>query len=487
MPRSPFFAVTFALAGMILLVSLASPRSFFLDAFQIQLSLQIFDQGYTQISLPPVGQVRARTHLTPLKLNITLKGVDLDLLKRMVDEAPAETGLVQQIRTRLVSLIQRFLLWVMFLSGVGGAFGLWVMGRRNIAALLKGAVVGLTGMAVLVAGSVATYDVNAFRQPQYTGVLRAAPWMVGLVEESVVKVRQLGQQLELMADNLSRLYGSIERLEPLGTNRTTLKVLAVSDIHNNPAAIDLMQGLVRTFGVDFVVDTGDISDFGTPLEASLVRRLGDLGVPYVFAAGNHDSPEILSSMRRIPNVILLEGRTVTVKEIPIMGLPDPSSARLSPAVASRAEIEASVAEIRRGLAGSPVRPLVLAVHLPQVAFALGGEVPVILYGHTHSPSIRQERGSAFINPGTTGASGLRGLQATQEVPFGLALLHFVQEAGKWKLLAADAITLFQVKSGFTLERTLFDGNQTGGKGRKVSKIEPGEGEMGWRRYAVSWP
>ncbi len=484
--RSFFFAVTFALAGMVLLVSLASPRSFFLDAFQLQLSLQIFDQGYTELSLPPVGQVRARTHLTPLKLSITLRGVDLDFLQRMVEEAPAETGLVKEIRTRLVSIIQRFLLWVMFLSGIGGAFGMWVTNSRNVAALLRGAVVGLTGMAILLAGTVATYDVNAFRQPQYTGVLRAAPWMVGLVEESVVKVHKLGQQLELMADNLSRLYGSIEMLEPLGTNRTTLKVLAVSDIHNNPAAINLVQGMVRTFRVDFVVDTGDISDFGTPLEATLLKRLPELGVPYVFAAGNHDSPEILKNMRRLPNVILLEGRTLTVKGISIIGLPDPSSARLSPAVASRAELDGSIATLRRELAGAPARPLLLAVHMPQVAFALKGEVPVILYGHTHSPSIRQEGGSVFINPGTTGAAGLRGLQASREVPFGLALLHFVQEAGEWKLLAADAITLYQVKSGFTMERTFFD-DRTGGKGRKVSKIEPGEGGMGWKRYAFSWP
>ena len=47
------------------------------------------------------------------------------------------------------------------------------------------------------------------------------------------------------------------------TEESVVRVLHVSDIHNNPVAFDFMEQIINNFNVDFVIDTGDITDYGT--------------------------------------------------------------------------------------------------------------------------------------------------------------------------------------------------------------------------------
>ena len=50
-----------------------------------------------------------------------------------------------------------------------------------------------------------------------------------------------------------------------------------------------MRQVVDQFDVDAVLDTGDITDWGSEPENRLITSVGTLDVPYVYIRGNHDS------------------------------------------------------------------------------------------------------------------------------------------------------------------------------------------------------
>ena len=138
--------------------------------------------------------------------------------------------------------------------------------RRNVFDYLRAAAVGVVITAVLLMGTFYTYNINAFANPQYRGVIEAAPWMIEFVQDAFVRVDQLGDQFRIIADNLYELFETVDIVKPIGEFADTVKILHVSDIHNNPAAYDFIQELAESFQVDLIIDSGDISDFGSPLE-----------------------------------------------------------------------------------------------------------------------------------------------------------------------------------------------------------------------------
>lgn len=134
-----------------------------------------------------------------------------------------------------------------------------------------------------------------------------APWMVGLAQETFGKIETVGENLEIIAKNLNLLYERLDNLQPLGETTDEFKILHVSDLHNNPAGMDFVLRVADLFGADMIIDTGDISDFGTPLEALLLEQLNHIDIPYFFIPGNHDAPAIIDRMNQIPNVTVVNG------------------------------------------------------------------------------------------------------------------------------------------------------------------------------------
>lgn len=453
--RSRFVAGFFALLGMIAVVSLFSPTTYFIDAFEVRLSLQIFDRGETQLAIPPIGRISARTHLTPLRFKAALQSIDLDLLRKISEEIPSREAVLGRVEQMVIRVARRFMARVLVLAALGGAVGVLAVGRRRPVALLKGALVGTVSMGILLGASLATYDRKAFLRPEYQGVLEAAPWMVSLFEESLVKVRVLGEQLAIMSGNLFALFGRIDRLQPLGALQGELKILAISDLHNNPAAISFISEIVDVFDVDLILDAGDLTDFGTALETRLISPMGRFKVPHVVAAGNHDALAVRRQLVALPNVIYLTGEEVRVKGLRIIGDEDPAALNNSPALAP-AEAYRDLEDRLRARIRPEDPPDVLVVHNPQVAHRFIGVVPLIIYGHTHTLAVKEEPdGTVMINPGTTGGAGIRGLQAQREIPYSLVLIRMETVGGRLRPAAADSVRVFNIRSGFTLERTLF--------------------------------
>lgn len=441
-----------ALAGTLLFVTLFSGTMYRVEAFTVTLSLGIFDSGFTEVVIPPVGEIRAQTHLPPLKFTIALKNVDVELLRRLVKAEEQPTDFIPRLERRLRAIVNQFILRVLLLAALGGAFGLYMVGRRQWRDLAMGIGAGLLLMATLLAAGFQTYRLEAFREPHYTGILRAAPWMVGLMEETIVKVETLADKLETLAGNLYVLFERIDRLEPLGTEAAAVRILLVSDLHNNPAALDFVRRIIGTFGIHFVIDAGDITDFGTVFEARTLRRLVDLGVPYLLAPGNHDAPELLEELQTLPNVVVLDNRQVTTLGVRVIGSADPSARSTSPALPTAEELADQIRIIDRLLVEAVEKPLILVVHDPLAARPFIGEVPILVTGHTHRLSVRQEGDSLLLNPGSTGAAGIRGLQATSEIPYSVIILYLNREGETPRVLAVDSVKVFNLRGGFVLER-----------------------------------
>lgn len=443
-----------AAAGMIVLVSLLGSIVIPLSGLELSLRPQIFSQGYTQVAVPPFGLVRARTHLPPLQFKVTLENINLDLLQEAIPKL-ADQEIIEELQKEIRSFLYFFFLRTMAVGFLGGSVGAYILGIKERKKVIMAGVTGLLIISLFIGAAVYSYDINAFTKPEFEGVLSAAPWMVGLIEESIVKVNTLGKQMELLATNIFNVFERIERIEPLGTVDGDLKILHVSDIHNNPAGIRFINQVVKTFEVDAVIDTGDITDFGTPLETELIAQVAEFEVPYVFIPGNHDSPEVIDRMEEIEQVIILEEGKINLFGVVIAGIADPASQSPEMTVASQGALREYAGRLREVVETGDISPHITAAHNFGIVQDFAGEYPVILHGHTHSFNIREDKDTVIIDAGTSGAAGIRGLQSRREVPFSVVLLYFNLQGETPRLTAADIIKVFQLQSGFSLERVVF--------------------------------
>lgn len=438
-------------------VSLFGDMNINIKGLELRLSLEIFDNGLTEIYVPPVGIISAKTHQTPIKLGITLTNIDIDLMRQIIEEPIDQAELMEMVIREFRWSVSIFIARMLFIAFIGGAFAMLLLHKKDIIDYLKAALLGFTIMAILLTGTFYTYNINEFSNPQYRGIIRAAPWMIGFAQDAFGKVDQLGEQLKLTANNLYELFEKVDLVRPIGEFADTIKILHVSDIHNNPAAYDFIQQVSESFQVDLIIDSGDISDFGSPLETLLLERLNEFTLPYLFVAGNHDSPEIISAMELIENVIVINNEILNVKGFNIMGLHDPASVSTILVPPNEDIVMEYIQKAELILKETDIIPDIFVVHHPHIAMAFSNKIPVILHGHRHRVNIITEEESVIIDAGTTGAAGIRGLQSKTEIAYSLVLLHFIRNENKKNILrAADVIKIYDLEGGFVIQRTIFD-------------------------------
>ncbi|CAN5277883.1 hypothetical protein BH20ACT5_BH20ACT5_08910 [soil metagenome] len=100
-------------------------------------------------------------------------------------------------------------------------------------------------------------------------------------------------------------------------------MLHVSDIHLSPTAFGLIDSVAFQFDVEAIIDTGDITDFGSVPESNFIDSIGDLGVPYLFIRGNHDSVLTQQAVAGQPNAVVLDNSATRVAGLDIVGIGDP--------------------------------------------------------------------------------------------------------------------------------------------------------------------
>lgn len=475
------------IVGALILVSLLSTQNITIQALDFSLGLQIFDKGYTVIDIPPLGTIRARTHQMPLMFRISLRNINLDRLGELV--AAQEPELIfAEMENTLRKQITLFVIRTIAVSFLGGFGAGYLLLRRLKASLLAG-LAGLLAFGILIGSAVLTYDETAFREPEFEGIVEAAPWLMGVAEEAMVAVQDLDDKLKVVSDNLLVLFDSLRYLGGGGgTVDGELKILHVSDIHNNPIAVSLIKQMALAFEADLIIDTGDATDYGTPLEADLSSAIAEVNLPWLFVPGNHDSPAVIATLQALDNVFVLEEDVIYLEDldIAVAGVADPASQSTAMAVRPKEEYKLAAARLRSRIEEAAGPPSIIIAHHIYLIEEFTDYYAILLHGHSHRINIRTEENALVLDPGTTGGAGIRGLMTRDELPFSMILLHLNRGGEGWIAVAADVIKVNRLDAGFILERQLLRqpmevaplGEEDEGEEAEedIEEVEPEEGD-----------
>ncbi len=445
------FMIMIGVIGGLIFIPFFGKINAVINPFEVELSIDIFEPGYTKIMLPPLGEIKARTHLSPLGFKIMLKNINLESAIAEINNFN-EKDFVVKLQDQFKQAIKMLVYRLLFLSFIGGGILGYIFKYNKRNEIL---ICGLAGLLVVFSFMIfcyKTYDYNSFTSAEYSGTLNNTTWLVNLAKESMDKIEELESQMENMAKNIYLITEKMNDKEVFGIDEEFTKILHVSDIHNNVTSIDFIEQIVEDFDIDFIIDTGDITDYGTALEGSLLNRIEKLQCPYVFVAGNHDSPTIVEKLKSLNNVLVLENEFVTLENINILGIPDPASKINDIKPVGGYQIERSVEEINELIEKNETQIHVLATHNPNIAKAFNGKIPTILFGHTHTFGIEETAKSVMINAGTTGGAGIRGLQSSKEIPYSMAIVYFDRNDLNYPKVI-DIIKLYNIRKGFVLERT----------------------------------
>ncbi len=433
--RIRFFALflLLVLVGAGTAAAICGARSYRWRAFTVQVGVQPSLRGQSRLEIPPLGAIQAATHRTPVVLSVRLDAVSFDDLKRLALSATPRTTLERDLKSFAERSVTDFAIWLIGWGAVGAFLAPLLMRSRRAREWLGAPLMGALSIVFLLLLTRATFRPDSFlEKPTYTGSLQQAPWAIALAQNAVSNTEALGTRLKNVSVNLQTLYGRIgdAAADPAG-DAGTFRVLHISDLHNNPAAVSFVRDLAEKFDVAAVIDTGDLSDFGTPVEARAAQGLSELrglGIPYVFVAGNHDSEATMRAVESsLGGIVLRAGDApVMVAGLRVIGASDPSSLRPGAGDVNTSPeeiLESGEALLAQYKAANPT-PDIVCVHNPRQAIPLWGTASLVLSGHLHKPSVEIQEGSVLCNAGTTGAAGGRYFERPEGVPFSAAVLHF---------------------------------------------------------------
>jgi predicted MPP superfamily phosphohydrolase len=448
-----------ALSGAGVGWSLSPTTTTFIGPLEVQVDLvPSLDPG-VRVQLPPIGEVEFDTHTAPVAVLASVKSVDLDQAQRVI-ASPQGLLALQLTAPRVIKDAAReAIAWDAGCALAGALVATFVVYRTK-RRTLEGTAMALVVLVLLGSGTAATFDSAALRQPRFTGLLSRAPYIGGEGRAMVDRLESYRSGLADFVQSVTTLYALADQLPVQRAQGETTTVLHISDIHLNPLGFDLASRLVTQFGVDVVVDTGDITTWGTEVESSTLSRVGALGVPYVFVRGNHDSLATQAAVAAQPNAVVLDGDVREVDGLTFAGVGDPVFTPDGEGGTGDQSDRELVATSTQGLAdvvaaydasdGTTARGVDVAVlHDPSRLDPLFGEVPLILAGHYHRRFTRVDEasGTRVMVEGSTGgagltANGLRSLSQGEPVPLTATLLYFATTGDRaGRLVAYDEVTV----------------------------------------------
>ncbi|RBY93319.1 metallophosphoesterase [Blastococcus sp. TF02A-30] len=412
--------------------------------------------GGAEVSVPPLGALVADVYDGPLRLEVALQSVDQTRAQALATDPVRLSGVVDRVTEDLRGAVVELVVRTVLVALAGAALVSWAVLRRR-----REPLIGLGLAALLLAGTAgvgaATWRPEALSAPRYTGLLVNANSLIGSVQDIAARFDAYRSSLEDIVANVGSLYSTISALPAPGGDDDTVALLHVSDLHLNPAGFDLMRQVVGQFQVDAVLDTGDITDWGSEPENQLITSIGTLGVPYVYVRGNHDSAATAELIGSLPNTTVLNDSATEIAGISIVGTRDP---RFTPDKSTGDDdagpevLESSGERLAEFVDGLDERPDVALVHDPKQAPPLDGQVPVVLAGHTHEREVSElDGGTLLMVQGSTGGAGLRALQGEFPEPLTCTVLYFDPDDGR--LAAYDEITLGGLgETEVTIQRTV---------------------------------
>lgn len=411
----------------------------------INIGISPFHHGALDVYVPLVdwgarfGGVRL-----PARLTVEVRSVDRGAAETLARGRQLDVDHVRaEARDAVESVIKELLL-----IGLGAGIvlgGLTAAAERSV---LPRASVRLRWGALIAAGaSLATVAAVAVLLPPRGRIAEPTYYAHGpdlpRALEALQSLRRsrtaLDQELNGQLVGLARLVVAPgERPELSGRPR----LVVASDLHNNVLALPTLERAARGLPLVFA---GDLTDKGTPLEASLVQRIATMGQPTVVVGGNHDSDTLLKDLAADGAIVLTQfGRlhsdgshgpvVVKVGGLRMAGFTDPFLRRADQQYDDKYRVgltNAAAEEFRRWFEGIESRVDVVVVHEPEVAASVLGDLrreppdhPImIIDAHTHRLFLRADPGLLEVNPGTIGAGGTGNL-ADERSDLSLAIVTY---------------------------------------------------------------
>ncbi|MFR9676389.1 metallophosphoesterase family protein [Streptomyces sp. TR06-5] len=401
--------------------------------------------GGTKINVSPLGSLELQSHRAPLRLDVNVDQLDPVRSTALVSHPER----IQGLEGAIVRDVQQGTSDVVLRSGVAVLTGATALGlvvyRRPRRALAAGGL-ALVLLAASGATAWATWNPKSVLEPKFSGLLASAPSVVGSARSIVTDFGAYQEELARLVTNVTKLYDATSTLPAYQPSPSTTRVLHVADIHLNPIAWSVIRSLVEQYDIDVIIDAGDTMDHGTAAENRFLETVPNLGAPYVWVRGNHDSIETQKAMSGLgENVYVLDnGVPVTVAGLRIAGMGDPQftpDRSVVPAgdPSERAAGRELAFSLRTQRAqGNPVD--IAVMHNPVGVEETDGTVPLALAGHIHERSNETlAKGTRLMVEGTTGGGGLRAVEDDEPQKVQASVLYLDQRTGR--LQAWDSITL----------------------------------------------
>jgi predicted phosphodiesterase len=445
-----------------------------LNVGQIELSADPGSHGALDLYVPLVDWgVRFEDAIRlPIRLNVDLRTVDRSVVSRV---ASGGTLSLAETRTEARDVIAGYLKKLIGLALLGSlTIGLLVAFaiRHRAGPRLRYTVAAclITTLGIGVALVVLFPPRGNIDEPQYYAFGGDIPRALDAVEAAQNSSRALDQELDAQLVGLARLVTDPAGLTPL-TDRPSITI--ASDLHNNFLAEPILE---RATGKTPLFFAGDLTDRGSPIEAQAVRRITNIGDPFVFVSGNHDSDSLQIDLARRGATVLTErGQLksdgtfgdviVDVKGLKVAGYRDPFERRSSENFRDRFQ-PSPTPDQQDAFTGWLMQLIgdvdIVMVHEPALiepALAILKDSPperplVFITGHTHKADLMRQAGVTMINGGSVGAGGTGNL--TETTDYGLARLIYTTEPA-FQPLAADLITIDPGDGSSTASRQRLEG------------------------------
>jgi predicted phosphodiesterase len=413
-----------------------------LPAGTISIGVSPFHHGALDVYVPLVdwgarfGGVRL-----PAQLRIEVRSVNRDAVEQIAKGHDVDVQALRRAATHAIADYLRRLLAIALVAGcaLGALMAFAVRGRSGPRVRTGVAVAAGTSLAVVLATALLLPPRGRIADPTYYAHGPDLPRALDALQALRRSGTALDQELNGQLVGLARLViAPGQQPELAGRPRLVL----ASDLHNNVLALPTLERATRGLPLVFA---GDLTDRGTPLEASLVQRIARMGRPTIVVGGNHDSDTLLKDLAGAGAIVLTEhGRLrpdgshgpmiVRVGGLRFAGFDDPFLRRAGQDYEDRFHeglLIAAQEKFRRWYATIADKADVVVVHEPEVAAGvledLRRDPPnrplVLLDGHTHRPFVQADPHLLELNGGTIGAGGTGNL-ADERANLSLAVLTY---------------------------------------------------------------
>jgi predicted phosphodiesterase len=390
----------------------------------IVVGISPFHDGALDLYVPLVDW-GARFHgiRLPARLNVEVRSVDRAAVERLAKGRDPDVRALRAEAQDAIAAYLRFVLAVALISGaaLGALMALAVRGGSGPRVRFGLPLAFGTSAAVVVACIVLLPPRGRIAEPTYYAHGPDLPRALDALQSLRRSPTALDQELNGQLVGLARLVVAPgERTELAGRPR----FVVASDLHNNVLALPTLERASRGLPLVF---PGDLTDKGTPLESSLVRRVAHMGRPTVVVSGNHDSDTLMDELASDGAIVLTEqgrllpgGRhgpmVVRVGGLRFAGYGDPFLRRAGQGYSDRFHAGLTIAaeeDFRRWVATVIDKVDVIMVHEPEIAAGVLEDLrrsppshPVMLIdGHTHRLFLQADPNLLEVNSGTIGAGG----------------------------------------------------------------------------------